>query len=200
MRGDVDQVAKMAKETDVKLETIIEAKLVESVSELKKSQEHVTAQTSGLKREDVQEEIEKEKRKLNLVVMGLKEEMDDKGAVENVLTALNVTTGARAIKSIERIGKAVTGKVRPVRIVMLNNDSRVEILKACPNLRKNAEYKGVFVVPDLTRKQQEADKILRDKYKELKNAGETDIRLNKGKIVKKLAGSGDEVILFPTQS
>ena len=69
---------------------------------------------------------------------------------------------------------------------MLNTDSKYEILEACPDLRKCEEYKKVYITPDLTGKQQEKYKNLRDKLKELKAAGDNDLRIKRGKIVKKL--------------
>ena len=199
VKGNVEKVTKFARETDVKVETMIEAKLVESVEELKKVRDITVNENPGLKREDIQEEIEKEKRKLNLVVMGLKESDDDRNELESVVAALNVSTGSRAINKVERIGRHVPGKTRPLRVVMLNTDSKAEILKACPSLKKHSEFKDVFIVPDLTRKQQEVDKKLRDKLKELRQAGETNIKITRGKIVKKL-DRGEEIILFPTQA
>jgi hypothetical protein len=64
----------------------------------------------------------------------------------------------------------------------VNPDSRGDILR-CVGLHNTEEYKKVFIAPDLTRKQQEVDEKLRDKYKEMKAAGEQNIRMKKGKII-----------------
>ena len=42
--------------------------------------------------------------------------------------------------------------------------------------------KKVFITPDLTRKQQEVDKKLRDKLKELRTIGSDEYRIKRGKI------------------
>ena len=44
-------------------------------------------------------------------------------------------------------------------------------------------FKKVFITPDLTRKQQEVDKKLRDKLKELRTNGSDEYRIKRGKIV-----------------
>jgi hypothetical protein len=70
------------------------------------------------------------------------------------------------------------------------------LLKVCSELRKHKEYERVFVTPDLTRKQQEADKVLRGKLKEFKEKGETNLKIKKGKVVKNLIGRED-IVLYP---
>ena len=77
---------------------------------------------------------------------------------------------------------------------MENQVSRIEILQACPGLSKHEEYQKVFVTPDLTRKQQRNDILLRDKLRDFREGGENNIRIKKGKIVKYL--DGKEVVLY----
>ena len=192
--NELREIREIVKVTDTKLETIIEAKLVESVEELKKGRESESVTNLGLKREEVLEEIEIEKRKLNLVIIGLKEENDEQ-LVKDLFTVLVGNKGVRAISRVERIGRVKPGTTRPVRVLMANTDSRTEILQSCPDLRKHEEYKKVYISPDLTRKQQESDKIIRDKLKEMRTAGETNIRIKRGKIVKN--SDGKELVLFP---
>lgn len=198
VKEEVSKVSVLTKEMDMKIETMIEAKLINSVEEIKKSQEHSAEQgLAGLRREDVLEEIEIEKRRLNLVIMGLKEENDDEIAVKDLFMTLTGTSGVKSVVRVERIGRAQHGRIRPIRVVMSNSDSKYGILQACSDLKKREEYKRVYVTPDLTRKQQEADKILRDKLKELRDGGDHDIRIKKGKIVKN--SNGREVVVYPPQ-
>jgi PHD-finger len=194
VKAEIIQMSNLSKELDTKLEIIIEAKLVESVEELKKSKESEPIMVAGLKRDEVLEEIEIEKRRLNLVIMGIKEENEDETAVKDLFTVLVGSKAVKAVISVERIGRTQAGKIRPIRVRMINSDSKLDVLKACSDLRKHEEYKKVYISPDLTRKQQEADKLIRDKLKEMRNGGETDIRIKKGKIVKN--SSGVEVVVF----
>jgi len=130
------------------------------------------------------EEIEIEKRRLNLVIMGLKAEDRDDEAVKDLSAVLTGAKGVSAIGNVERIGMAHAGRARPLRVTMTNTESRYDILQACSDLRKHEKYKKVYIVPDLTRKQQENDKVLRDKLKDLRTEGESEIRIKKGKIIK----------------
>ena len=74
----------------------------------------------------------------------------------------------------------------------------MEILQQAKQLKDHVSFKRIFITPDLTRKQQEADKKLREKLKELRtNGNEEEYRIKHGKIVKKLARSGGSGISTP---
>jgi len=61
------------------------------------------------------------------------------------------------------------------------------------NLR-NTEYKTMYVVPDLTKMQQDHDRLLRDKLKVIRTDGKGDAKIVKGQIVSQ---EGEEIqVLF----
>ena len=66
---------------------------------------------------------------------------------------------------------------------MKNADAKMKVLTEAPKLKKFPEYKKVFVMQDLTRRQQEVDKVLRTKLKEQRERGATGLKIKKGKIV-----------------
>jgi hypothetical protein len=74
-------------------------------------------------------------------------------------------------------------------------ESRKEILVRAKELKDTTAYKKVFVTPDLTRKQQEKDKELRDQLRRFRDGGESTARIKFGKIVKNGEG-GREVVLY----
>lgn len=156
-----------------------------------------SATSSVIKREDVLEEIEIERKKMNIVINGLKENNTDEEEVKDVLTKLAGAKGARSIMNIERIGKKTSDKkkIRPIRVVLNNTESKYEILKQAPTLRNIEEFKKLYVSPDLTRKQLEADKLLQTKLKEIREAGESEAKIKKGRVVKN--SNGTEVVLYP---
>jgi chromosome segregation ATPase len=196
VKGEIQQVKISTGERTTK-DTEIEAKIEEtamSVEELKKSrEENETTVKTGLMREDVLEEIEIEKRRLNVVIMGLKDGNDDEREIKDLFECLTGARGVKAIVNFERFGRKVHGKTRPLRVTLLNWDSKSELLYKSIGLRDKEEYKKVYISPDLTRRQQEADKKLRDKFRELKGAGEQDIKIKKGKIIK----NSDGRVLYP---
>ena len=79
------------------------------------------------------------------------------------------------------------GKTRPiqVRFRLQDRDKRASLLLRAKNLRKLEEghrFKKVFVNPDLTAKQREEGKRLRDELRQRRTAGE-NVRIIRGKAV-----------------
>ena len=149
-------------------------------------------------KEDISESLEIEKRKKNIVIHGLPE-VDSERDVEAVMEILEEglrLDGSRHIDRTMRIGRDSGDRPRPVRIQLKSEDSKKEILARAKNLKDNDKFKRLFITPDLTRKQQIADKELRMKLKEIRDSGESQARIRFGKIVKNGA-DGRTLVLFP---
>ena len=87
--------------------------------------------------------------------------------IEEILgSGLNLDPNSH-IEEVCRISKRASGKIRPVCIKTKSEESEVEMLQRAKQLKDYVSFKRVFITPDLTRKQQEADKKLSDKLKEL---------------------------------
>jgi hypothetical protein len=135
------------------------------------------------------EVMEREKRKNNLVFMGIKEstEKEEKEFMDKIMEIL-VEEVVISYDIIGRVGRKGAGdrdvidKPRPLRICINDVGHKRLVLSRGKNL-KGSEFKQVFVAPDLTRMQQEEDKKLREKLKELRGAGKENIRIIKGEIV-----------------
>ena len=135
------------------------------------------------------ETLEIERRQGNLIFHGVKEEDNDDGVrhlIEEILgSGLNLDPN-RHIEEVCRIGKRASDKIRPVCIKTKSKERKAEILQRAKQLKNHVSFKRVFITPDLTRKQQEADKKVRDKLKVLRtNGNEEEYRINCDKIVKK---------------
>lgn len=160
------------------------------------SSQDLSPDTRAISRNDILEELEIDRRKMNLVIMGLPESDTDVDKVKEVLNKLVGERSSDSVAEMERIGKPrQDGEPRPLRLKLSNQVTRRDVLKEAPKLKDDANYKEVFVTPDLTRKQQKNDKDLRDKLKKFRKDGEENVRIRKGKIVK-LMGN-EEVVLFP---
>lgn len=149
-----------------------------------------------ISRNDILEEIEIDKRKYNLMFMGVEEGGNDINIVTNIVQTLVGEEGKGGIRSCMRVGKLHTGKNRPIKIAISTLELRSELLKNATKL-KNTNFNKCYIVPDLTPRQQMEDKKLRDKLKEIREqeGKEAVIKIKKGKIIKNL--NGREVILFP---
>lgn len=232
MDKDVKKVAKDVKEikeevkaldiqvktVDTKIETLIETKLVENyekieikmVENYEKTEVKLDAKVKDMK-EDVDEQMEIEKRKNNLVFHGMKEpgvisldttdlgsKHPDQELVEEVLKTGLRLDATRHIEEVQRIGKYVPGKCRPLRVKIKTYESKVEILKRAAELKSVDTFAKIFIARDLTRKQQAFDKDLRQHAKEFRDQGKDNVKIKAGKVVQILAGGKVSVLYQPS--
>lgn len=208
MKADIQTIKDLASTTDTKLETMVEAKLVESWESRVESS---VGDKVRIVKEDVAESMEIEKRKTNLIFYGVKEcevlnldnlnvKHPDQEMIEEIMkTGLNVDA-SRHIDDVQRIGRFVTGKLRPLRVKVKSFEARNEILKRAKNLKENQSFEKIYITPDLTRKQQVVDKELRDKLRKYKEDGIQNVRIRGGKIVKNGQGGQVEILFQPLQN
>jgi hypothetical protein len=132
----------------------------------------------------VVEELEREKRRSNLVLMGVPEEGADgegRDIVSDVVKGL-VPEVAVEFVIVGRIGKKGT-VARPVRIRVEDQGHRRKLLSRAKDLKGKEGLQRIYIVPDLTRMQQQEDKVLRDEVKRLRTSGENGARIEKGVVV-----------------
>ncbi len=143
----------------------------------------------------VAEAMERDKRRNNLIIMGLVEERNEHESekkrndcgYDRHYYYYRVVVDKEYYIEIEvkrRIGKVNERSARSVRIKIESPAARRLILKKASTLKSNKKYEKIYVVPDLTRKQQEEDKQLRDKLKEYRGQGMEGIKISRGCIVK----------------
>jgi hypothetical protein len=127
------------------------------------------------------ESMEREKRRNNLIIRGIKETgEDEKEQVDKILEMLveEVHMKYEIVGRVGRIEK--TGnKDRPLRIRMEDVDHKRRLLARGKKLKEGQKWlKKVYLAPDLTKMQQEEDKKLRDMVKEYK----TNVRIARGEV------------------
>lgn len=222
VEDEVKKVRELLKETDVKLETLIESKLVEGIDkrvEVKveaKLAEGIEKKWVDIKvknvKEDVEESIEIDKRRNNIVFHGVKEQgpvevmnlddllvsdfakTPDQELVEEILKVGLRIDASRHIEEVQRIGRYDSGKIRPIRVRIRTFEARNEILKRAHNLKDCNEFKKVYIAPDLTRKQQLLDKDLRMNVKKFREEGHLNVKIKGGKVVK--SGSENQMVVL----
>ena len=134
--------------------------------------------------------LDKEKRKLNLVVHNMSESHGETLQERASKDAALFTTMLKDVFKLSvvpvktfRVGKKLPDKPR-LMIVTLNNEStKYDILKLAPQLRSTAKYSNIYINPDMTQKEREKGKALREELAARKRAGETNLTIRKGKIV-----------------
>ena len=89
------------------------------------------------------------------------------------------------IDKVTRLGKLVKEKPRPLLVTLVDNSVRRQILRNAKTLRNSTTYKKVFISPDLTPKEREANKNLLEELRRRKQAGEVNLIIKRGKIISK---------------
>jgi hypothetical protein len=199
----------MARATETKLETVVESCLVEGIE---KSVELKFNDKVKVVKEDVAETLEIEKMKHNIVLHGVKENVvaledlannvlgksPDQELVEEILKSGLLLDATRHIEEVQRIGRYQDGKTRPLRVKVKTFEARNEVLKRARDLKATEEFKHVFIAPDLTRKQQLVDKDLREKLKQFKQEGHSNVKIKQGKVIKNEPGK-EVVVMYQPQ-
>ena len=100
---------------------------------------------------------------------------------------------------MSRVGRFSSDKIRPIRVKLVGIESNKQILQRAKSL-SSGKFNRVFIAPDLTKKQQEHDKDLREHIKLLREEykdQEIKIKIKGGKIVKNEQGKQDIVLYEP---
>jgi hypothetical protein len=209
---DLGMRIKKVEETDKEMESKKEKFLVKEVEDMKQSfkgivKEQELEREKELKTKDrdmhqkMIEMLEREKRRNNLIIRGIKEtkDCDEKEEVDKILEALVEEVNIK-YEIVGRVGRLESDRgdirSRPLRIRIEEVEHKRRLLARGKNLKeaKDDMLRRVYVAPDLTRMQQEEDKKLRDKVKELredemKNDKErTNIKIVRGEIVRVVDG------------
>ena len=145
--------------------------------------------------------LDKEKRKANIVVHNLTEqvggsltersEKDIALFTEMVRDVMKVNVSAT--KSF-RVGKKIQDKPRLLIVTLDNPACRYDILRCAAQLRHTDQYTNIYLTPDQTQKEREAGKKLREELASRRRAGETNLSIRGGKIIShdKVATGGSQ--------
>lgn len=151
---------------------------------------------------------DREKRKLNVVVYNLPEAegsnynermMKDCDTLKKLVRAelnLDIT-----VSRTFRPGKFVENSQRLMVASLATEEEKWDLLRAAPKLRFSKKYTKLYINPDKTRKEREADKVLRQELFQRKREGETNLVIRKGQIqqrpVSQVAISGTDTSRQP---
>ena len=136
---------------------------------------------------EMAEAIDRDKRRHNLLIMGIKEIAesgeDDTEKVREIVEAVVVNGAKVEFQVLGRIGKSGGNRPRPVRIKVEEMGAKRLILMKAKGLKEVRGKESVYIVPDLTKVQQEEDWKLRSEIRRRREAGEIRVRVVKGEVV-----------------
>ena len=145
----------------------------------------------------VDEYVEREKRKFNLVFHNIPES-DSLSREQQVLKdtqtvddLVNKEFNLQNIK-IKRVTRLGSSPTRPRLLLVELEDISVRrsILRQAVKLRKSCTWSNIYISPDLTPKERQKNRLLRDELKIRRNAGEKNLYIKRGRIVSREAGAG----------
>ena len=166
-------------------------KMLTDPKEMPKSDKEVIREVI---REEKEEEIEREQRKLNVIVHALPESIegtledrkqDDAERVQSILRdTLNVNIN---IMKVIRLGTLTRDRrnPRPIRFTVQSMDDKHQVLNASKDLINNENLSNIYFSPDLTNGQRKAAFMLRAERRRRIAAGEDNLVIRRGKIVKR---------------
>ena len=170
--------------------TKLEDKMDEKINQKFKSSEKEILQNVN---NEIDERMERFKRRNNLIIYGLEEngkkdreeaQKIDEDKVKKILLELEITVARLNIARLGRDAKT-DGKPRPVKVELENEAEKYKILKKASNIRSTnvEEFKKIVISGDMTLKQRELDKNLREELKERRMNGERNLKIRNGKVV-----------------
>ena len=132
----------------------------------------------------------KEKKKLNVIVHNMKESTntshysrcDEDGSTFRNIVREELKINVK-VTNAYRVGKKVEGKPRLLVISLEDVDTKHEILKVASQLRDSADWSNVYITPDLTWKEREVGRKLREDLARRRANGEENLFIKQGKIV-----------------
>jgi len=141
--------------------------------------------------EFVDEYLNRERRKMNLVIHGLPESSATSSSERQLADSnsfVGLVDSEFKISNLEigkcfRLGKRKNDKPRPLLVMLTDISVKRQILRNAKLLRNSNSYKSVFISPDLTQQEREVSKKLHNELKRRKQAGETNLIIKHGKIV-----------------
>ena len=179
LRNELEEKDTVISELNDKVRVLTEenTKLTQTVTEIKRKADHIeehkdtAANSENLSTAQIKQasdEIKEiELRKNNVVIWGLAENGDDKKDIIRFVNDCHYNLrpiGPENIVRTERLGKAVPNRSRMLRVVTDGTDTRKNMLGLHRMRKSEHETSKVFIRPDLTKSQQEADKRLREEW------------------------------------
>lgn len=146
-------------------------KIIDSLSSEKKTEEKIKTNVN----EALNDQMEREMKKNNLILYGVEEGKDaneeknnenDLSQTKQLFKHVNPDITPDNIVKIQRIGFKKADKTRPVKVVMKSEESKLSILKNARRLKESETFSKVGISYDKTKKQQEEYRKLKDEVDE----------------------------------
>ena len=165
LSSKVRNLTEQTLQLETKVNQILDSlKNLNQVSSLSDSQQDGPTLHSGVAIDLVDELADRESRKYNLIVYNLPESSTpNTDADKSLFTGLCAAT---------RLGKKEPNKMRPLRVCLDNEITKQKMLSQSSQLKSKPDWENVYVNPDMTLAERNANRLLRRELKERRNRGE----------------------------
>ena len=138
------------------------------------------------------EEIERERRKNNIVIFNLQEPNGEDGTEryredeEKCGKIFIEELGVQdlRIEKLIRLGKKSENLRRPLLVKLGSDDEKKTVLKVASKLRNSKNFERLYIARDMTASEREKEKKLRAELIQRKRQGESEIIIRRGKIIR----------------
>ena len=142
----------------------------------------------------------RESRKLNVILHNIPEptaeQATDRKAEDKEQIADMIENGLPLepieTHSIIRLEKKIEGKARLTKVTLDSVKNKRDVLNNAKNVRNSSTWGRVYITPDLTPRERDANKILREELKKRRDDGETGLFIRRGKILHTQQERGSE--------
>lgn len=133
----------------------------------------------------------REARKTNVIIHNIPEseceeaadrKKEDSEAIEDLIKN-GLDLGHVKMEAVVRLGKKVEGKARLTKVQLDTVKSKREMLNNAKKLRNTASWSRIYITPDLSPKEREENRKLREELKKRTADGEEGLVIRRGKII-----------------
>ena len=141
----------------------------------------------------IDEYRDRESRKLKLILYNVPESQSGDTSVRKTHDtkfildiASKIEAGQIDVTSVTRLGKKVDNKNRLMKVQVANLSQKRRLLINAKKLKQcSGDFQNIYLSPDLSYNERQANKLLRQELSRRREAGETDLVIYRGSIVKK---------------
>ena len=167
--------------------TNMDKRFEKRLSELEKKVDENNDQTEGLKKKEVKEmiaratndrsgekELDRDRPNRNIIVHGVEEgqRAEELKKIQDVAYEIGLNLHRWDVDKTTRLGAFEKGKKRPLKVELVSETTKMDILKNKKKLKSSELYSDIQVVPDETKEMRHAKAILRQAAYLAKRNGE----------------------------
>jgi len=128
--------------------------------------------------------FDRQRREYSLIVHNLPEGLNDEDQVKEIIEK-ELEVGRCDIVNMVHLGQSRNSRPRSLLVTLVSENLKWNVLRAVPNLHHSVCFSKVYQSPDLTPKEREVNRKLREELVKRRKDGEKNLVIRRGKIILK---------------